>query len=1036
MKRVKLSILLSLFVWPILFGQQVNEYLLKVEEEITKTLEKDEIPGMSLVIVKDGKSFIKNYGFADIDAGTAIDNNTVFELGSCSKAFTALAILKLESQGKLDLNDKVSSLIPGFRQQFGEDQVQITLKQALFHTSGISWQTLSNIAPKNSDAALQLTIESIYDVPLNRMPGSAYEYATINYDILGRVIEVVTGRTYEAYITEEILKPLKMHSSSVGIPKKGLVKSDGHKMGYFSPRTYDAPVYRGNYPAGYVLTTAEDLEKWLRNQLGLIDNELMTLITKSHTKDLSVAPRSYDLSSYAFGWNVPFQADGAIYHEGMNPNFTSYVTFNKSKQLAVGVLANSSSALTMSLGKNIMHVLSGDPVDKHIENENNDPTLSVVSIIFAIYLLGCLLYLLKLILDVSKGKRHYSFGKNAVKQLVASTMISLLLLYAVYLIPYALAGFSWSAALVWTPFSFTTLMATIVLSIVLSYITFVFTVFYAGTSSYKSEVPTLSVISILSGVANMAIVVLISMAISQAVPTKYVLFYFGIVFLLYIGGRKVVQTRLVNITNGIIYELRIKLLQKIFATSYQKFEKIDRGRIYTTLNDDTGTLGNAANVVISIITSLITVIGAFCYMATISLWATLSTIGVILLIATFFYFISQKADALFEQARDTGNIYMRLLNGLIDGYKELSSHWRKKNDYKSHLESTSSTYRDKLNLGQIKFVNAFLVGESLLVMVLATVAFAIPVLFPTIKDYKLMNFVIVLLYLIGPINMILLSAPEFVKLKVAWFRIQNFIKDIPNENNYDEKQAPSLDKSKALVASIELDQVAFKYDENDDSGFKIGPLNLKAEQGEVIFIIGGNGSGKTTLAKLLVGLYSPISGKINIDGKPVTSSELGEHFSTIYNPLYLFDKLYGVDIQDKENLIKEYLELLDLDHKVAIENGIYSTLKISAGQKKRLALLQSFLEDKPIYLFDEWAADQDPQYRNFFYNKILPKLKKQGKIVIAITHDDHYFHCADKVLKMDLGKIHDYDASLVQEKEKLAAKKKANDIQMLAFDAN
>jgi putative ATP-binding cassette transporter len=183
---------------------------------------------------------------------------------------------------------------------------------------------------------------------------------------------------------------------------------------------------------------------------------------------------------------------------------------------------------------------------------------------------------------------------------------------------------------------------------------------------------------------------------------------------------------------------------------------------------------------------------------------------------------------------------------------------------------------------------------------------------------------------------------------------------------------------------------------------------LTINQGEIVFIIGGNGSGKTTLAKLVTGLYKADGGEILINEKPVHPAELGEYFSTVFSPICLFDTLYNIDTNNKQNDIKKYLNMLNLDDKVHITGNKYSTIELSSGQRKRLGLLQCFLEDAPIFLFDEWAADQDPTYRQYFYRKILPEMKQAGKLIIAITHDDHYFDVADKVFKMDNGKLEPY----------------------------
>jgi ABC-type siderophore export system fused ATPase/permease subunit len=156
---------------------------------------------------------------------------------------------------------------------------------------------------------------------------------------------------------------------------------------------------------------------------------------------------------------------------------------------------------------------------------------------------------------------------------------------------------------------------------------------------------------------------------------------------------------------------------------------------------------------------------------------------------------------------------------------------------------------------------------------------------------------------------------------------------------------------------------------------------------------------------LLTGLYTPDKGRILINDESLKEDQLSEYFSVVFSPAYLFQKLYKVNTENRAEETNRYLELLDLGDKLEIVNNRYSTIRLSGGQRKRLALLQCYLEDSPIYLFDEWAADQDPEYRNFFYRTLLPEMKRQGKIVIAITHDEHYFDVADRVLKMKQGKL-------------------------------
>jgi putative pyoverdin transport system ATP-binding/permease protein len=195
---------------------------------------------------------------------------------------------------------------------------------------------------------------------------------------------------------------------------------------------------------------------------------------------------------------------------------------------------------------------------------------------------------------------------------------------------------------------------------------------------------------------------------------------------------------------------------------------------------------------------------------------------------------------------------------------------------------------------------------------------------------------------------------------------------------------------------------------HEEKGFLLGPISLSLRPGEITYIVGGNGSGKSTLAKLLTGLYFPQDGSIYLNGVAITLENrewYRQHFSAIFTDFHLFDSYLGFNHSNLDTEVEDYLKQLQLDHKVQVRDGVLSTTKLSQGQRKRLALLTAYLEDRPIYLFDEWASDQEPLFRDLFYKQILVKLKERGKTVVVITHDDRYFHLADHIVKLDYGKV-------------------------------
>ena len=271
------------------------------------------------------------------------------------------------------------------------------------------------------------------------------------------------------------------------------------------------------------------------------------------------------------------------------------------------------------------------------------------------------------------------------------------------------------------------------------------------------------------------------------------------------------------------------------------------------------------------------------------------------------------------------------------------------------------------------------------------------------------TFVVGTLYLWGPFNNMLAGIPGIINAKIAWQRIREFLQ------NTDSEDMLLLDNTEAFnvssVEKLEVRNVYFNYEKTDDRDemtYGIGPINFEVVQGDIVFIIGGNGSGKTTFLKTLTGLYPSDSGQILINGELVSPKMLGEHFSVIYSDFYLFKKIYGIKTE-RLSQVYEWLEMFGLLDKVTIKDGAYSTIDLSKGQRKRLAILKSYLEDRPIYFFDECAADLDPDFKDFFYNELLVKMKDEGKLLIVITHDDKYFYVANKVYKMEMGKILEYE---------------------------
>ena len=992
----------------------------EIKETVQKFMKEGDIPGLSLVIIRPGEpDFIESFGYANLEKQTPVTPETLFEIGSCSKSFTALAALKLEADGLLNLDNSVSKYLPWFNVTYEGEKVEITVRQALHHTSGIPTNSIQMLPMGDDDDALEQTVRSIVGIELAALPGKQYQYATVNYDIVGLIIQVASGMSYEEYMGKNIFQPLGLSHTTVGMdrvaPGASENKSTGYKISFFDPRPYDAPAYRGNSPAGYIVSNAKDISRWLRLQLGLVESPLTPMIRKSHQRNELAPPNRADMSSYTMGWFVSLAGDGEIRHGGLNPNYTAYMAFRPKGKIGVAVLANSDSNYTPFIGSTVMDMLHGEGINEvAIPGGGFDNTTSMMAIVMGI-LLGIIgLYILYIVIELLMRRRALDrFRWQKLAKMVGILLFLAPFLFGIYMLPmvilnlpFKLSMTPWNFAMVWTPISFRTAITLLVVVFAAGYFAYILSSLFPQKNKYLRNMPLLIILSMLSGGANAVIIFLISGSLFTPIKLGYMLYFFILAMGLYLLGRKVVQTKLTELTFEIVYDMRMNLIEKIFYTSYQKFEKMDRGRVFATLNDDTGQVGNSANIFVTLLTSMITTFGVFLYLSTIAFWATMVTLGVIVAIATIYLVVSQKAQVYLEEARDTRNVYMGLLNGLIDGFKELSIHFNKKKQYRDDVEKSTQEFRDKTTVGIVKFINAFMIGESMLIAVLGAVAFAIRRIFPEIQIFTLMSFIMALLYLIGPVNGILGSIPAIVQLRIAWNRVKGFLKDIPA--NMTPEDIENLKLNVPTVERIEAKGVVFQYEsEDEDKPFGLGPIDFEAKKGEAVFIVGGNGSGKTTFAKILTGLYAADEGSIKVDGEEVNSYQLGEYFSTVFSGYHLFEKLYNVDLsdEDKRKEGEKYIEMLNLQDKVSLEEDSFSTIDLSGGQRKRLALLQCYLEDCPIYLFDEVAADQDPEFRRFFYRELLTRMKEKGKIVIAITHDDHYFDVADKVVKFDMGKL-------------------------------
>ena len=301
-------------------------------------------------------------------------------------------------------------------------------------------------------------------------------------------------------------------------------------------------------------------------------------------------------------------------------------------------------------------------------------------------------------------------------------------------------------------------------------------------------------------------------------------------------------------------------------------------------------------------------------------------------------------------------------------------------------------------------------GQILVFIVIGFVLFVLPS-FEIVSAQSLTGYSLTLLYMMAPFQAIMNNVPNITRASVAIRKIESLGLSLVAQT---AESISTGDQNPTFAWCLEFKGVSHTYHcEAEDTPFTLGPLDLTFYPGELVFLVGGNGSGKTTLAKLVTGLYAPEAGQIWFDGNLITdeTDDYRQHFSVVFSDFHLFESLLGLDGPKLDQRAHEYLTRLQLDRKVEIKNGALSTVALSQGQRKRLALLTAYL-DRPLYIFDEWAADQDPLFKKFFYLELLPDLKATGKTVLVISHDDQYYDVGDRLIKLDYGKI-SYDKYVI-----------------------
>lgn len=451
----------------------------------------------------------------------------------------------------------------------------------------------------------------------------------------------------------------------------------------------------------------------------------------------------------------------------------------------------------------------------------------------------------------------------------------------------------------------------------------------------------------------------------------------------------------------LVADVRRMLGRQILAAPIDALERYRTHRLIPVLTHDVDMISDVAFVAAGLAISTAVVIGCLVYLAILSpILFALTT--VVLVIGVTVQFVARtKGVRGFWLAREGEDDLHAAYRAITEGAKELRlNRARRAQVFGERIETTIDRIRRTNQAAINTFVVANAFGSALFFLVIALV-FGWASLVGGVPPEVLSGFILVLLYMKGPVDQMMQSLSNVGRAQVAFRRIA----DVTRAFATPEPQSGLEGGGETAVAptTVALDGVGYAFtDAEGTPTFTLGPIDLTIRRGEILFIVGDNGSGKTTLIKLLLGLYAPQTGQVVADGVPVTAETRDAYrqsFATVFADGFLFEDLIGGTAADTERAAA-YLDRLEIGHKVTIRDGRFSTTDLSTGQRKRLALVQAYLEGRPVMVFDEWAADQDPTFRHVFYTEILPDLRRQGRTLVVISHDDRYFGVADRVAHM------------------------------------
>lgn len=485
--------------------------------------------------------------------------------------------------------------------------------------------------------------------------------------------------------------------------------------------------------------------------------------------------------------------------------------------------------------------------------------------------------------------------------------------------------------------------------------------------------------------------------------------YMGIVFLsviIYTYLLNVIfQKRLNQFAFKRLYENEKKVFLQILKAPLLKLEKLGSQRFFTAI-EDLRTFSLLPYTVTHTVNSVLMLVLCLVYMFSLSTVSAFIVIGLIALVAGSYLVVMRSMTKQVFKLRKYNEHYYKHVDDVMKGFKELKLGFFRRENLMNKFLVPNRDDAMKLDFRiNYVFLSINLISQYGLYFVVAVILFVLPESGLLARE-DVIAYVVMILFMSGPINNIINLQQMYTRFSVANSRIKKFMKDF----EVADEPVPFQPQPKSGFETLAFKDISFSYTagtEEAQSSFALGPVNLDIHQGETIFIVGGNGSGKSTFINILTGLYKPTQGAMVLNGEETTDvqEKMQSFIAAVFTDNHIFSHNYDDYVLEHNERYRQLLETMQLNGVIEDDKEESARRKFSKGQGKRLSLIFALLENKPVLVLDEWAADQDPHFRKYFYEQLLPKLKSEGKTIIAVTHDDAYFHLADRILKFDYGTI-------------------------------